>query len=526
MSAATASPSRLTIARTPRTSVVWIILLILPICAIVAGIVFALSPWWPYSQSQVLEDLREATGSQVQVGNFHTVYFPSPGCVLDQVSFHHLPNEAKPLITIERVTVQGDYLELIAQRVHRITAEGVVIAIPAFGTGDVLHTTPSRITIDEFITNNAVLSFATHDPSQFVRFDIRRAVVRDIGWSNALKYEVSVRNPEPPGEVTAEGKFGPWNRPNAAQTPISGKYKFENADLSFYKAIAGQLSSTGNFSGILGHIEISGTTDVPDFEVTMGHHPVQVTTKFSAYVDATDGDTFLKRVEADLRRTHIVAKGSIAKSSNGNSKTALLDLESSSARIDDLLGLFVQANRSPMSGTAAIHAHIEIPPGSDFLKKIKLQGSFGVGRGSFSDASTQKDVDSLSAGARGKNGKEKEDPETVLAHLEGKVGVANGSAQFSDLFFQIPGAHVRLHGTYNLVNYKIDLRGRMKVDSKISDTESGPKAFLLKVMDPIFKKKKKGEVVPVRISGTYEHPTFGLDVNDKKHTSKSSFTLH
>jgi len=30
------------------------------------------------------------------------------------------------------------------------------------------------------------------------------------------------------------------------------------------------------------------------------------------------------------------------------------------------------------------------------------------------------------------------------------------------------------------------------------------------------KKRRREEIVPVRISGTYEHPTFGLDPNDKK----------
>lgn len=41
-------------------------------------------------------------------------------------------------------------------------------------------------------------------------------------------------------------------------------------------------------------------------------------------------------------------------------------------------------------------------------------------------------------------------------------------------------------------------------------------AFLLKMMEPFFKKRRRGEILPVRISGTYEHPTFGLDLNDKK----------
>jgi hypothetical protein len=53
------------------------------------------------------------------------------------------------------------------------------------------------------------------------------------------------------------------------------------------------------------------------------------------------------------------------------------------------------------------------------------------------------------------------------------------------------------------------------VQTKISNTTSGPKALLLKIMDPFFKKRKKGEVLPVRISGTYDKPSFGLDLMDK-----------
>jgi hypothetical protein len=73
-----------------------------------------------------------------------------------------------------------------------------------------------------------------------------------------------------------------------------------------------------------------------------------------------------------------------------------------------------------------------------------------------------------------------------------------------------------MKGTYNLIGHNVDLRGQLQVDSKISNTASGPKAFLLKIMEPFFKKKRRGEIVPVRISGTFEHPTFGLDLNDEK----------
>ncbi|MGB7600734.1 MAG: hypothetical protein WBM24_10550 [Candidatus Sulfotelmatobacter sp.] len=498
---------------------------------------------WPYSQPEVLQDLREASDSQVQVERFHQTFFPSPGCVLEGLVFRNNPSAAQPLITIDKLTIQGSYLGLLAQRVNRITAEGLVVTIPPFGTGKALHTRQSKITIAEIVANGSVVEFASKDPDKkTLRFDVHEALLRNVGWGSPLTYRVKIHNPEPPGEVAAEGKFGVWNLTNAGETPISGKYKFSDADLSVYEGIAGTLSSTGEFEGKLAHIDISGHTDTPDFEVTSGRHPVDLATKFSAYVDATHGNTYLKQVDGDFWNTHVSARGSVATSPDREGKTALIDLQSRSARIDDLLLLFVQAKRAPMSGDVTFQAHAELPPGEQkFLKKIKLRGNFGIGGGSFAQPSTQKGVNELSAGARGekniskdiqknenansknndaenKNNKNKEqpDPETVLIDLQGQVDVMNGAANFADLSFRVPGAHARVHGTYNLINYKIDLRGQMRVDSQISNTTTGAKAFLLKVMNPFFKKKPKGEIVPVRIGGDYAHPTFGLDLNDKK----------
>jgi hypothetical protein len=157
---------------------------------------------------------------------------------------------------------------------------------------------------------------------------------------------------------------------------------------------------------------------------------------------------------------------------------------------------------------------VEIPPGErPFLEKVKLQGVFGVDEGSFTKEQTQEDVNKLSAGARGEN---KDDAETVLSDLTGHVVLENGIANFSDLSFHVPGAEARMRGSSNIINHKIDLHGPMKVDTAISKTTTGMKALMLKVMDPFFKKKKKGEVVPVHILGTYEHPQFGLDLMGKE----------
>jgi hypothetical protein len=517
-SASAISPSAKLETRKRRTGRLSTKLIVIAICAvaILCIVVLLFSRHWPFTEAAVLEDLRESSDSQVKVQSFHETFFPSPGCVLEGVSFDHGPNNANPLITIEKLTVQGSYAGLLSSHVSRITAAGLRILVPAFGTSTGLHTEKSKITIDEVVANGALLEFAYTDASKPpLRFEIHESTLRNVGWSGPFTYRLKVRNPEPPGEVTTSGKFGVWIQGNPGETPISGEYKFEQADLGVYEGIAGTLSSSGKYSGKLSHIDISGTTDTPNFEVKSGGHPMRLTTQFDAYVDAIHGDTFLKEVDADFWKTHIVADGSVAKSPDGKGKTAIINLRGDHARIEDLLLLFVESRRAPMSGSVTLKARVEIPPGPEkFLEKVKLSGGFGIAAGTFASPSTQEGVNKLSAGARGE--KDPSDPETVLTDLTGKVNLQKGTAHFADLSFGVPGAAARLHGHYNLLNHKIDLRGQMQVESKISNTETGAKAVLLKAIEPFFKKKKKGEIVPVRISGTYEHPTFGLDLNDKK----------
>ena len=487
-------------------------LIVFAACMVAAALLW--HRWWPFEQPTVIENLQEASDSQVHAKTFHRSYFP-PGCVLDGVVFIH-GKGVRPLITIDRLTIRASYAGILARHISQITAEGMHVIIPAFGTGEAFHTTPSSLTIGEIVANGATVEVAPQDGGKDpFRFQFHEAVFNDVGWKDPLTYRVQVRNPNPPGEITAEGKFGVWDEADPAQTAVSGNYTFAQADLSVYRGIAGTLSSAGKFRGNLGHIDILGTTDTPNFEVTTGKHPVHLTTEFSAYVDATHGDTFLKRVDAQFRKTHIVAKGSIAKSEKDSGKTARIELGTNNGRLEDLLGLFVKQERSPMSGAVSLRATVELPPGDEpFLKRVTLQGTFGIGGGEFSAPATQEGVDKLSAGARGE--KESADPETVVTDLKGQVNLGNGVAQFADLSFGVPGARARMHGSYNVINHKIDLRGQMRVDTKISNTTTGAKAFLLKMMDPFFKKKKKGEILPIRISGTYDNPSFGLDLGDDK----------
>ena len=497
----------------PRRNRLVIALSVFVACIFTAGLLW--SRWWPFEQASVLKDLGEASDSQVRIRAFHQTFFPSPGCVVDGLVFVH-GSGAHQLITINRLTIRGSYSGIVARHVTQIVAEGMHVFVPAFGSGETFHTTRSTLTIGEILANGATLEVASKDPdAKPLRFEFKQAVFSDVGWENPMSYQLKLQNPTPPGEISAEGKFGVWDQSDAARTPVSGHFTFEQADLSVYRGIAGTLSSEGKFEGTLGHIDISGTTDTPNFKVTMGEHPVHLTTEYDAYEDATHGDTFLKRVDAHFGRTHVVASGSIARSGKDAGKTARIELGTRDGRIEDLLGLFVKSPRAPMSGAASLKASVEIPPGGEpFLRKVSLEGRFGINGGEFSAPATQEGVDKLSAGARGE--KKSEDPETVVTDLTGQVDLRGGVARFSDLSFGVPGAAAQMHGTYNVINHKIDLHGQMQLDSKISNTTSGAKALMLKMMDPFFKKKKKGEILPVRISGTYDRPSFGLDLNDRK----------
>jgi hypothetical protein len=475
----------------------------------------------PFSEKSILQQLQEASDSQVTIRSYHRTHFPSPGAVVEGVEFHHGPN-AFTFLTIGKLVIKGTYLGLLREHVLHIKAEGAHVFIPPFGSNFRFQTQHSNIVVDEVIANGTMVEFESDDPhgKPFV-FDVHNAFFTDVRWGSPIHYQLKFRNPEPPGEVSVQGSFGAWTTGHPQDTPISGEYSFDHADLGVYGGIGGLLSSSGKFQGLLQHIDVSGTTDTPDFEVTSGGHKVKLVSQFDAYVDAMHGDTYLKRVEAKFGRTTIIATGSVAGTKGQEGKFARLQLSGRRARIEDLLGLFVSQGRSPISGQVSLSTRAQISPGDDpFLKKTRLDGGFGIANGTFENRETQQNVDELSAGARGEN---KEDPETVVSDLTGSVALVGGVAQFSDLSFGVPGAHARMHGTYNLMNEKIDLHGQMRVDTKISNTSTGVKSLLLKVMDPIFKKKKKGEIVLVHILGTYEKPEFGLDLTQESGKKKPGY---
>jgi AsmA-like C-terminal region len=493
--------------------------------AVVAIAIVLLTLYFPFSEKRVTASLRETFPSNISMDHFERVYFPHPGCTAEGVIFRLASSalDAPPVVTIQRLTIQGTYANLLLRPHHISKAflEGLRVRIPVLGHASKPPNkrTNSRTTVGEVIANGAILEVARSNNKPTLRFEIHKLSLGSVGAKTQMSYQVTLRNAEPPGEITSAGHVGPLNADRPGQTAVSGTYSFHQADLSAFQGVAGILASEGKFSGPLGRIDVQGTTDVPNFQVVRTSHIGNLRTRFHALVDGLNGDVALTNVDASYEGTKFKTSGQIVHKEGSPGKLTSLDFAVRDGRIQDLLQIFVR-ERPPMSGKTSFEARVTVPPeGEPFLKEVTLDGDFAIGDGRFENPSTQRRANELSETARGlkkdKKDNEENDPaNNVASNLQGHVTLRNGVATFPTVEFTVPGADAQMHGTYNVLNDKIDFHGTVKMDAKFSQSTSGIKSLLAKVLDPLFNNKHgAGSIVPVVVDGTYDNPHFGVDLN-------------
>jgi hypothetical protein len=191
-------------------------------------------------------------------------------------------------------------------------------------------------------------------------------------------------------------------------------------------------------------------------------------------------------------------------------KTILLDVVSPDARLEDLIRLAVKTDEPIMTGAARMKATISIPEGdSDLIDRLIIHGKFRIADGQFTTSEIQQKVDSLSRKGRGQpNAME---ISRVASEMVGNFQLRRGVMNFSNLNFGVAGAAVDLAGTYGVDGGALDFHGQLVLQAKLSQTTTGAKSFFLKAVDPFFKGKNAGTVVPIKITGTKDQPAFGRD---------------
>jgi len=322
-----------------------------------------------------------------------------------------------------------------------------------------------------------------------------------------MKYHALLKNPRPPGEIHSYGAFGPWKAGEPGDTPLSGDYVFDHADLGVFVGVAGILKSTGRFEGQLNSITASGQATVPDFRLKRSGNRVPLVTKFEALIDGTNGNTTLKPVVATLGSTHFTTSGAVFKNDGDTHRQIRLDVIMPNGYMRDILRLAMKGEPF-MEGRLLLKTKLELPPLNGKVKdKLRLYGRFEIREGKFLRSTIQDQIDGLSR--RGQGQPKNQEIDEVVSSMIGAFKLNGGVVAFNDLAFGVPGADVSLNGSYNLDGDKLDFHGALKLQAKVSQTMTGWKHWLLKPVDPFFAKNGAGTFLKIKVVGSSKAPKFG-----------------
>lgn len=496
----------------------------------------------------VVQTLSDRLDSDVSLDAFSVDMFPTVVVSGEGLVIRLRSQDAShpPLIEIESFTVHCNLMDMLRRprRFRTVTLDGLVVNIPPGGLkmrGDdngaapenkpATELTPppapaadaappqagdheSPIIVGELIAFDAMLRIIPRregkQPKEFAIHSLRMAT---LGLGQQMPFTATLTNPIPRGQIETSGTFGPWRKEEPGSTPLAGDYSFQNADLGTIKGIGGTLNSTGTFGGELNRIVVQGKTESADFHIDTAGHPMPLTTAFDAIVDGTDGDTYLTKVDAKLRNTGILAKGAVVGTKGVKGRTVKLEVEIKDGRIEDLLWLAVKGEEPLMVGKVGLKTDFLLPPGEPkVIERLQLQGKFDVDAAKFTDDEVQKKLSGMSQRAQGKDADAKR--HNVVSDLSGSFRLRHANLALSNLAFSMPGAVVRLNGSYGLRSEAIDFQGTVRMDATVSEAarKGGFKGLLLKMVDPIFRKQGAGAVIPIKVGGTRDDPKFGLDV--------------
>lgn len=512
----------------------WIFAAAILVAAACVFYAIVLTIYWPFNKQALIDVLQEATLRTVTIQSFRSTYFP-PGCVAENIAFErHKHKDKPPIIFIPKLQAEASYATLLTfqHNLSKVSIFGMHVTVPPAqvnGKPDPLmplnyRTQGSGLSIGTIFADGAVLDCMYSDPAKKpYRITINKLAVHGVGNNSPIPYRTSLYVSDPPGMVRSEGVFGPWNPQNPGASPLHGSYTYKDANLAALKEVSGTLDSSGTFSGNLKNVRIAGKADIPNFTVSDTSHKRALSTTYQVAVDGVHGDISLENVVAHFGQTTLAVTGSIAGDARHKGKLISLQLSSDHGRIEDLVKLFVSAPNSPMIGNIAFRGKLTVPPGSpNLIQRMDLEGHFDVTSGKFTDQALEQDVTRLSNSANGGKKDQKENPVTVLSGLKAQVSARDGIAHLSNVSFNVPGAHADLGGTYSLLNYTTNLYGVLTTEGNVSNATTGFKSFILKVMNPFFKRKHHAKVVGFKLSGRYGNTNMMLDLDAGKDMKKQS----
>jgi AsmA-like C-terminal region len=491
-------------------------------------------------RNRIQSSLSEHFQSQVQFSDFDVSVFPMPNATVKGLTLsHHNRKDVPPLIQVDEVFISLHWLGLLGPRLHmtRVDLKGLTLTFPpkqhdtqpkTQGWGRELREKYS-VFVEELNASDAQIILLRAQPEKKpLVFLLHRLTLTNLSFEGPAGFEATLTNAVPRGEIHAKGSFGPWDPDTPRATPIQAAYQFLHADLSTIKGLEGTLSSTGSFEGPLDYLNVKGTTSIPNFTLRRVANPIELKTEFSASIDGTNGNTYLHSVEAHFLHSTMSVQGEVVDlNTSVRGRTINLDAQSKQARAEDLIRIAVKTDRPVLNGPAKLKAKIRIPEeDKDLSDRLDVTADFELTDGHFSNQQIQDKIDTLSR--KGQGEPKNTEIDHVPTQLDASMHLKDAAIKFSRVHFLVPGASLDMQGTYALGDGALDFRGDLYLDAKLSQTTTGAKSLLLKAVDPFFKGKNGGARVPIKVTGTKDHPIFGLgkEGNAKKPETHNAGGAH
>ena len=466
---------------------------------------------FPFRRDAVVQRIEAKAGARVEIGSFVEKWFP-PGFAARNL---RLSDRFGDVATIATFTVKGSYIGLMRTPtvLSEIDARDVHLIVPQLekfpftgGEKDKDELAIGAIRLSDFKIDFPAKR-AAEPPLSFM---VHELSLKQVGPRRAMTFHIALHNPTPSGDIRSEGKFGPLNTNDVGLTPLAGTFTFEHADLTVDGAISGILNASGKFQGRLGAIEGTGTADIPRFQVSGSSHSIHISARYQATVDGRNGNTALNQIAARFNSTTVSASGNVMSATGRPGKTTTLNVAIDNGRVEDLLLIFSGQGQPAMKGAIHARAKFVIPPGPpDFLTRLGTEGAFDIARAFFTNANAQEPIDRLSASAQGESKREEtESPKVPPAEIHAFVVDRNGVASLRNVVFEAPGVISHLDGTFGLHDKSINMNGVLQTSGKLSDSTSGVKELMLKIVGPLWKKRASVKFIPYHIGGNASHPIF------------------
>jgi hypothetical protein len=459
---------------------------------------------WPFTQSAVERSLGKTFSGTAHVGSFQSQWFPQPGFVSGDVQIQG----NNGTYSMKRLRVESSYPAMLrhSHDLNAIHVEGLAAhlsrsgGLTSIGEG---KSTVEHLTVDR---SSLVIDGSRPGDDPF-EMGIDHADLRNVSPGRPMRFDMILQCMKPRGRLEVKGEYGP-KASEAGRTPTKGHFRLVQADLGVFHGLGGVLTGEGNFEGPMEHIRVAGTTNVPDFKVA--DKSTSRRSRFRAVYGVRERHDRRHSVATggigDSPHAHPLGRRCRAAGGGGQGSPSRIPVGTGPRAGSALPG--DQSTSSCDERTDLYRAHALVPPEEgEFLKRVQLDGDFGIQGAKFGNPKTQSNVTKLSERASGDKNDDV-DPSSVISDLKGHVRMRGGVAYLSNVSFRLPGATASLAGTFNVITHVVNIQGKLAMEAELSQATSGVKSFFLKALDPFFKRRHAGAVIPVRITGTSSHPVF------------------